>query len=72
MTPIYNHPKQQVAHPFISVQKIPEFVRQSGREALGFQPFKVEDMCLAHKPVAKNLKVLCQYCLGDEEKAHSF
>jgi acetoin utilization deacetylase AcuC-like enzyme len=50
MTPIYYHPKQQVSHPFISVQKIPEFVRQSGREALGFELFTVEDLCLAHQP----------------------
>ena len=50
MTPIYYHPKQQVSHPFISVKKIPEFVRQSGREALGFEPFTVEDLCLAHEP----------------------
>jgi len=50
MTPIYYHPKQQVANPFISVQKIPKFVRQSGLEALGFEPFTVEDLCLAHQP----------------------
>jgi len=49
-TPIFYHPKQRVRHNFISVQKIPEFIRQSNREALTFEPFKREDFLLAHSP----------------------
>ena len=49
-TPIFYHPKQRVGHNFISVQKIPEFVRQSNRETLTFEPFKREDFLLAHSP----------------------
>ena len=49
-TPIFYHPKKKVGHNFISVQKIPEFVRQSKRETLTFEPFKREDFLLAHSP----------------------
>ena len=51
MTPIFYHPLQQVAHRFISVQKIPEFVRQAGRKPVEFQPYRVEDFEAAHSPV---------------------
>jgi acetoin utilization deacetylase AcuC-like enzyme len=50
LTPIFYSPHQVANHAFISIQKLPEFVRQSGREALGFKPFKLEDLCMAHSP----------------------
>lgn len=50
MTPIFYHPLQQVAHRFISVQKIPEFVRQAGRKPMEFLPYRVQDFETAHSP----------------------
>ena len=50
LTPIFYSPHQVADHAFISIQKLPEFVRQSGRKALGFKPFKLEDLCMAHSP----------------------
>lgn len=50
MTPIFYHPLQQVAHRFISVQKIPEFVRQADREPMEFLPYHTEDFETAHEP----------------------
>jgi len=47
-TPIFYHPRQRVGHNFISVQKIPEFVKQSKREPQDFEPYKREDFLLAH------------------------
>jgi acetoin utilization deacetylase AcuC-like enzyme len=41
---------QQVAHSFISVQKIPEFVRQADREPVEFLPYRTEDFETAHGP----------------------
>ena len=50
MTPIFYHSLQQVAHSFISVQKIPEFVRQADREPVEFLPYRTEDFETAHGP----------------------
>ena len=50
MTPIFYHSKQQVAHQFISVQKIPEFVRQAGRKPFVFDPYQSTDFFAAHDP----------------------
>jgi len=50
LTPIFYHPLQQVAHRFISVQKIPEFVRQAGRKPMEFLPYRVQDFETAHSP----------------------
>ena len=50
MTPIFYHPLQQVAHRFISVQKIPDFVRQAGRKPVDFFPYRIEDFEAAHSP----------------------
>jgi len=50
MTPIFYHPEQRVAHQFISVQKIPEFVRQADRKPLEFDPYQTTDFFSAHDP----------------------
>jgi len=48
-TPIFYHPAQEVAHDFISVNKIPEFVRQSGGEVHSdFAPYDHHDFEEAH------------------------
>lgn len=48
MTPIFYHPNQDVQYDFISVNKIPEFVRQSNRLPHLFKPYEIEDFYLAH------------------------
>lgn len=48
-TPVFYHPAQDVAFDFISVSKIPEFVRQSGVEAHSyFAPYDRFDFQEAH------------------------
>jgi len=48
-TPIFYHPAQDVAFDFISVNKIPEFVRQSGAEVRSdFAPYDQADFEMAH------------------------
>lgn len=49
-TPIYYHPVQHATHDWISIQKIPVFVAQSGRTPVTFAPFTNEDFALAHNP----------------------
>lgn len=49
-TKIFYHSKQKIKHNFISVQKIPEFIKQSGRVPTTFKPFTKEDIYLAHNP----------------------
>ena len=48
MTPIFYHSKQQITPQFISVQKIPEFVRKSGRKPFVFDPYQSTDFFAAH------------------------
>ena len=51
MTPIFYHPAQEVSYDFISVQKIPEFVRQSGRSPNPYiRPYANSDFYVAHDP----------------------
>jgi acetoin utilization deacetylase AcuC-like enzyme len=48
-TPVFYHPAQDVAFDFISVSKIPEFVRQSGAETRSdFEPYDRADFEEAH------------------------
>jgi len=49
-TPIYYHPGQDVGFNFISTAKIPEFVRQSGRQPHWFKGYTDADFELAHDP----------------------
>lgn len=49
MTPIFYHPKQQCSYDFISLRKIPEYVRQSGRKPESdFDPMTNYDLATAH------------------------
>lgn len=50
MTPIFFHPDQNVAHDFISTRKVPEFVRQSGREPVVARPATAVELQYAHDP----------------------
>lgn len=51
MTPIFFHPAQDVKHDFISVSKIPEFVRQSKRAIRSdFAPLNATELAQAHDP----------------------
>jgi len=49
-TPIYYHPVQHATHDWISIQKIPVFVAQSGGTPVPFAPFTNGDFALAHNP----------------------
>ncbi len=59
-TPIFYHGKQQVAYAFISVQKIPEFVRQSARLPTAFEPYQESDFWLAHSRNFVSDVLLCK------------
>ena len=49
MTPIYYRPEQDCSYHFISLAKIPEFVKQSGRApCTDFEPFERGDLLAAH------------------------
>lgn len=49
MTPIYYSPKQQCSYDFISLKKIPVFVKQSKRKPVSqFEPFDERDFIFAH------------------------
>lgn len=51
MTPIFYTPAQTAEFGFISMSKIPEFVRQSGREPVGgFGPLSPKEIAVAHSP----------------------
>lgn len=50
MTPIYYHPDQDAAFDFISVKKVAEFVRQSGRKPNPVDPLAPEDLAVVHDP----------------------
>ena len=50
-TPVFYHPVQHADHQFISIQKIPVFVAQSGRVPnSAFAPFTDDDFAIAHDP----------------------
>ena len=42
LTPVFYHPAQHASHDFISIQKIPAFIAQSGGDPNGFEPFTRE------------------------------
>jgi acetoin utilization deacetylase AcuC-like enzyme len=48
MTPIYYHPEQDASYDFISIAKIPEFVRQSGRKPEHVDLLEPSDLHCAH------------------------
>lgn len=51
MTPIFYTPAQTTDHDFISVSKIPEFLRQAKREfRTDFEPLSPEELARAHDP----------------------
>lgn len=51
MTPIFYHPAQEVEFDFISVSKIPEFVRQSAREVRSdYAPLNAAEISSVHDP----------------------
>ncbi|NDB72600.1 MAG: hypothetical protein EB033_08750, partial [Proteobacteria bacterium] len=50
LTPVFYHPAQHASHDFISIQKIPAFIAQSGRDPIGFEPFTDDDFAVAHDP----------------------
>ncbi len=50
LTPVFYHPIQHASHDFISIQKIPVFIAQSGRDPIGFEPFTDDDFAVAHDP----------------------
>lgn len=50
-TTVFYHPVQHADHQFISIQKIPVFVAQSGRTPhSAFAPFTDDDFAIAHDP----------------------
>jgi acetoin utilization deacetylase AcuC-like enzyme len=51
MTPLYFSPKQRTTYYFVSLTKIPLFVKQSGREPItDFEPFEDRHFHRAHSP----------------------
>jgi len=50
-TPVFYHPAQEITYDFISVNKIPKFIRQSDVEVRSdFEPYAVADFVEAHSP----------------------
>jgi len=47
LTPVFYHSAQHASHDFISIQKIPAFIAQSGRDPIGFEPFTDDDFAVA-------------------------
>ena len=50
LTPILYHPMQNTGFSFISLKKIPEFVRQAKRPTTTFKGYTDLDFELAHDP----------------------